>query len=172
MPETAGLADWINAYNAAVVYGIVRHAPVDSVMSIEGFFKKATYKIAGEDRTLDEVEHRVIRHRFKDARIHVALNCGARSCPPLYGRAFRAKDIDATLGTLVESWLADPRHVRVDGQVLYVSEIFFWFREDFEREAASIASWIDVHRTRGKGEVAKTNKVKKLNYDWRLNAKR
>ncbi len=172
MPESAPLADWINAYNAAVVSGVVEHYPVQSVMDVDGFFKKQKFVIAGKSRTLDDVEHRVIRPRFKDARVHVALNCAALSCPPLHGRAFRTKALNATLNALVSKWLGSSDHVRREGKTLRVSEIFFWFEEDFKREAGSVPKWIVKHAAAKKSDVEATSRLAKIPYDWRLNDKR
>lgn len=171
MPESAGLASWINAYNVSVVYGVVQNYPLKSVMDVKGFFKEKTFQIAGKTRTLDEIEHKVIRPRFKDARVHAALNCGAISCPPLHPKPFRSKTLDATLEALTKRWLMSERHVKRVGDTLKASELFFWFKQDFEREAKSVEAWIVQHAPDVKSKVEGANKLERISYDWRLNEK-
>src|SRR6185503_1557470 len=77
MPDQAGLADWINAYNIVVVHSVVARYPIRSVRDVNGFFDHAQHRVGGQQRTLDAIENRVIRERFHDARVHAALNCGA-----------------------------------------------------------------------------------------------
>ena len=79
LPESADLARWLNAYNATVVAAVLERYPLQSVMKVEGFFKSIKHRVAGKDRTLDELEHEVIRKRFKDARIP----CRAELCRAL-----------------------------------------------------------------------------------------
>ena len=168
MPVSEGLASWLNAYNALVVKAVVERYPLDSVREVEGFFDRARHPVAGRQRTLDAIENQIIRRRFRDARIHFALNCAARSCPALHGRAFARSSLDATLDRLVRRALRSPRHVRVvDGQ-LRVSEIFHWFAEDFAREKGSLLAWIAAHggETGGADESANVGRIP---YDWGLN---
>lgn len=172
MPENASLADWINAYNALVIHGVVEHMPVKSVKAIDGFFKEKKTRVAGKPRSLDEIENEIIRPRFQDARVHAALNCAAASCPALYNRAYRDRDLDALLTERARQWVSHQAHVVVEGEVLRVSEIFFWFRKDFEREAGSIKNWIAQRVDRGAEAVRRTTRLERLAYDWRLNAAR
>lgn len=170
MPESEPLSSWLNAYNALVVSAIVERYPLASVRDVPGFFDRARHRVAGRMRTLDDLEHRVIRARFPDARVHAALNCGARSCPPLHGRAFREASLDRTLDRLAQRWVASDRHVRVRGGRLEVSQLFEWFAADFRRDAGSVRGWIGHHdatgRLRGVPEDAAMVYVP---YDWRLN---
>lgn len=169
MPEDAPLAAWLNAYNALVVREVVRHHPIESVQSVPGFFDRRRHRVAGRMRTLDDVEHRVIRVRFPDARVHAALHCGARSCPDLYPRAFREETLDATLDRLARRMVADDRHVRVrDGRV-EVSQLFEWFAPDFERDGGSVLGWLRRYDAGGKLRgVDDDADLRHLRYDWRL----
>ena len=168
MPEDAPLADWLNAYNATVVKSIVEHWPLESVRDVEGFFDRARHRIAGRSRTLDDVENRIIRPRFRDARVHMALNCGARSCPPLAGRAFRQDTLDSTLDRLARSVVASSHHVRRERGALLVSEIFVWFHEDFERDAGLVLAWL---RRYGRQDAPDGTSYRPLPYDWHVNAR-
>jgi len=170
MSQKAPLSAWLNAYNATVVSAIVARYPIESVMKVDGFFKKIKHRIAGKQRTLDEVEHGIIRKRFGDARIHVALNCGARSCPALHPRAFRDKGLSATLEKLARAMVADTRHVQKrSANSVAASALLFWFADDFKRDHGSPLGWLIHHGLAG---VSKTAKLSQLDYDWDLNAAR
>ena len=47
--------------------------------------------------TLDDVEHNILRPRFDDPRVHFAINCAAKSCPPLRSEPFRGDILDQQL---------------------------------------------------------------------------
>lgn len=77
------LAFYLNAYNALVIKAVVDRWPqISSVRKIDGFFDRLSYQVGGRQLTLNQLENRVIRPTFKDPRIHFALVCAARSCPP------------------------------------------------------------------------------------------
>lgn len=170
MPESAPLADWLNAYNALVVSSVIERWPVKSVMKVDGFFKKIPHQVAGKARTLDDIEHKVVRARFKDARVHFALNCGARSCPALYGEPFTSADVDETLDELTRTALAQPLHLRRKGKGLQATALLFWFKEDFVRDAGSVIGFLRKHAPRQTMQgLSDDAKISERNYDWALN---
>ena len=61
---------YINAYNIAVIYWVVKHYPLKSPLDDSGFFDKVKHKIAGEDMTLNSLEIKKLLLAYKDARIH------------------------------------------------------------------------------------------------------
>jgi len=173
MPEDAPLASWIDAYNAIVVREIVRRWPIESVRSVSGFFDRARHRVAGAERTLDDLEHRVIRARFRDARIHAALVCGARSCPALQPRAFSAsRDLDAELDRVTREWLESERHLRVERGAVRGSAILTWYRADFERDGGTVIRWLRRHAPGRLSGIPDDTPVAELPYDWAVNAPR
>jgi hypothetical protein len=169
MDEDEPLSAWLNAYNAIVVSEVVEHYPLRSVRDVEGFFDTERHRVAGRRRTLDQLEHRVIRPRFRDARVHFALNCGSVSCPPLHRHAFRERILDATLDRLVRQALSSRRHARVSGRVVHLTELFFWFDEDFERDAGSVVAWLKAHGGERFANVPADAELRRISWDWRLN---
>ena len=171
MPESEPLYAWLDAYNALVVRAIVARPGVRSVRDVPGFFDRAQHRVAGRARTLDQLENQLIRRRFPDARVHAALNCGARSCPALSTRAFTAANVEAELTRLARAMVASDVHVRVRDGALSLSAIFTWYEADFRRDAGSVRGWLARHdagaRLRG---LAATAPVRELPYDWALNA--
>jgi len=146
MPDSEPLSSWINAYNALVVHAVLTRYPLKSVQDAAGgdfrFFREILYTVAGKARSLDDIENGVICPRFQDARIHVALNCGALSCPPLAPHAFEEVTLDSTLDHLAEVMVNDGHHVYMMEGKLVVNEIFKWFEQDFVRDRGSLLKWI------------------------------
>jgi hypothetical protein len=172
------LAFWINAYNVLAIDVVLRHYPLASIRDagslLRPVWKRAAGRVGGKARSLDEIEHAILRP-LGDPRIHGAIVCASLSCPPLLREPYRSESLDAQLDANVRRWLADPRKgVRVDPAAdrLELSPIFDWFEEDFaaaggvlafvERFApVSVAEWL---RARG-GDV----ELRSLEYDWHLN---
>lgn len=133
----ARLAYWINAYNLTVLRGVVEApASMRNVMEAapdSGFFRAARWRVDGRTLTLDAMENVHVRPVFRDPRVHVALNCAARSCPPLRGRAYEPAGLGAQLDAQARRWLASGRAARVDeaARRVTLSQLFAWFAEDF-----------------------------------------
>lgn len=171
MPESEPLYAWLDAYNALVVKAVVARPGLRSVRDVPGFFDRVQHRVAGRARTLDQLENEVIRRRFPDARVHAALNCGARSCPALSPRAFTAANVDGELTRLARAMVASDAHVRVRDGALSVSAIFTWYAGDFRRDAGSVRAWIARYDATGRLRALPANApVRELGYDWALNA--
>ena len=81
--EAEKIAFLINAYNAFTLQSIIDQDSIkDSIRDIPGVWNKRTFALAGEQKTLDNIEHDILRKDFNEPRLHVALVCAAISCPP------------------------------------------------------------------------------------------
>jgi len=184
------LAFWINAYNAHVLQTVATAFPVASIRDIPGVFNQRTFQVAGQTLTLDRLENEIIRPRFQEPRIHLALNCAARSCPPLQAEPFRADRLEAQLEAAASHFLRNPDHVRIDvvKKVVSVPKIFEWFADDFmarfadaparpgrDRRTSAVLNFLsryvedDAHRT---FLSSGSPDLRFLEYDWSLNARR
>ena len=175
MPESEPLSSWINAYNVLVIHAVLERYPLKSVKDAEGgdfrFFREIRYTVAGKERSLDDIENGVIRPRFEDARIHVALNCGALSCPPLAPKAFEAATLDADLDRLATVTVNDGHHVYLKDGKLVVNEIFKWFEPDFTRDEGSLLKWIQAYSENPAIDGLSSEVVVEVYpYDWALSA--
>lgn len=138
----AKLSYWLNAYNLTVLRGVLDLPPgtqnVLTSLPGNGFFRTRAWRLDGRTRTLDAVENQEVRPVFRDPRVHMALNCAARSCPPLRAEAYEARRVSAQLDEQVRGYLASPRAVELDAASgrLTVSQIFEWFASDFAEGAA------------------------------------
>lgn len=170
------LAFWINAYNILAIDLVRRNHPVDGIRSLGGLlspvWKREVGRIGGRMRTLEEIEHRILRP-MGEPRIHAAIVCASLSCPPLRREPYRADDLDAQLADNVRRWLADPRKgMRIDrpAKTLWLSPIFEWFEEDFtEGVAAFVARHADAADAAWIRAQGPALRIRSLDYDWSLN---
>jgi hypothetical protein len=127
-------------------------------------------RIAGEVISLDHVEHEILRPRYGDPRVHFAINCAAKSCPPLRPEPFSGAILDQQLDDSTRSFINDPESYRLEDNELYVSRIFKWFSEDFNDD---IYGFFLKYATGDLADEleAKAGRivVKYLHYDWSLN---
>ncbi len=131
------MAYWINLYNALTVDVMLDAYPVKSILKVGGSFfspgpwKKKYLKIAGQEVSLNDIEHGILRPIWKDSRIHYAVNCASYSCPNLSTTAFTAENTEEQLTQAAKDYINNPRGVTVDGEDLLLSKIFDWYSVDF-----------------------------------------
>lgn len=185
--ERDRLALWLNAYNAYTLQLIVERHPAKSITEIGtggivlGSLIKTTAwdipfaAVGGKTYTLNQIEHEVIRAKFKDLRAHFALNCASDSCPPLRTEAYDGKKLDQQLDEQGRLFLRDSARNRFDlrTRTAYLSSIFKWYQGDFgggDRGALATAARYasaDVRQSIEKDPGAW--KIDYLAYDWSLN---
>ena len=171
------LAFWINAYNALVIKGVIDHYPTKSVRKCEAvwwlFLTRLKFNVAGEMYTLNQIEHDIIRTEFVDARVHFALVCASKSCPPLAESVFLPETIEDQLDDVTLKFIADPEKVRLDrnGNIVYLSKIFKWYETDFTEGYDGIADFLADFLPPEDAEFVLREDVtlQYLDYDWSLN---
>ena len=120
--KSAYQAFWINAYNLAVIKGVIDNYPLNSPLDVDGFFDRTTYKLGGKMLTLNDIENKMLRAKFNDARVHFVLVCGAKGCPPLTSTAYTPASVETKLQEQTIKALNDPQFIRVsEGNVSPVS---------------------------------------------------
>jgi hypothetical protein len=153
--DDATLAFWLNVYNASVQDHLARTPRLfdADVLGRRPIFTRDLVTIAGERLSVDDVEHGILRrsqqawglgylprlrpsafertHRVDaiDPRIHFALNCGARSCPPVL--AYDPARVDDQLDAATRSYLETEVEYDPDTGVAHVPKLFSWYRGDF-----------------------------------------
>lgn len=182
------MAFLINAYNAFTVELILtRYPDLKSIKDLGSFvqspWKKEFFMLLGQERSLDEVEHGMIRAPgvFDDPRIHVAVVCASIGCPMLRNEAFVAERLDAQLDDALRRFLSDRSRNRFDATTgtLSVSKIFDWYRKDFEQGHQGITSLQALFGRHAEALAATAQaqadiragryKLAFLDYDWALN---
>jgi hypothetical protein len=182
-------AFWINLYNALVIDAVISFGVRASIREVPGFFHRAAYRVGPYRLALDEIEHGLLRANrppfprlplplppgdpraalgpgVLDPRVHFALNCGTRSCPPV---AFYAPErLDAQLDAAAAAFI-NGEGVRLEGDEAVLSPLFDFYAEDFGGRTGAI-SWVlrylsapDLRRPLLAG------RVRSGRYDWSLN---
>jgi hypothetical protein len=152
----------------------IRDISTDPIIRLN-VFKKERVPFGGKLLSLDEVEHEKIRKGFGDARIHFAINCAARSCPPIRTEAFTGDKLDAQLDEQARRFLNGPFGVRLErdgGEVtITTTKIMDWFGEDFDAAGGKVA-FIARYATPDKNRIiaaAEEVEIEYDDYDWALN---
>ncbi len=171
-------AYWINLYNALTVDVVLEHYPVDSIRDISispGFFSvgpwgKKLIRVDGEELSLDDIEHRILRPIWKDPRIHYAVNCAALGCPKLMGAAFTASNTEELLERGAKEYINSEYGAYVDSDArLFASSLYDWYQQDFGGDEAGV---IDHLRLYADPELAMKlegiTEVYDFDYDWTL----
>jgi Protein of unknown function, DUF547 len=168
-------AFYVNAYNAWTIKLILSAYPgIKSIKELGGFlstpWKKKMVRIEGQIQTLDDIEHEILRKRFKDPRIHFAVNCASKGCPPLRSEPYQGNRLDQQLDEMTIAFLNDPARNFLKGDTLFVSSLFKWYAEDFN--SAIVGFFLKYARGDLKNRVEANRdriNVKYLDYDWSLN---
>jgi len=152
-------AFWINAYNAFTLQTVLVNyplEPLESLRDVDGAGSCSVWKrkslhlghlIADHGQaeiSLDELRDKLLREKFKDARVHAALNNSCLGAPALRASAFTSAALDRELESAARAWLADPLRTKFDkaARSVEASAVFGEFREDFARESGSVEAWI------------------------------
>jgi hypothetical protein len=170
-------AFYANAYNAWTIKLVLKHYPgLKSIKDI-GSFLSSPWKIPLVRLkiglfTLDQIEHELLRPRFKDPRVHVAVNCASKSCPPLRSEPYDGQRLQAQLDDAARSFVNSPNGALVKDGAVYLSKIFDWYAQDFGGRAGVLAfvrKYADDELLRGVESLGADPHVRFLNYDWTLN---
>jgi hypothetical protein len=180
------LAFLINAYNAFTVKLVLTRYPElasikDLGTLLSSPWKKEFFTLLGAARSLDAVEHGLIRSpgAFDEPRIHFAVNCASVGCPMLRAEAYTGERLNLQLEDAARRFLSDRSRNRFDSAsgALQVSKIFDWYGGDFEKSGArSVAGFLsryaellaDADAARALVRDGRAP-VRFLDYDWKLN---
>ena len=160
-------AFWINAYNLSVIKGIVDNYPTNSPLDNKGFFDKTTYSLAGKNITLNDIEHKLLRAQFNDARFHFVLVCGAVGCPPLINEAYLPNTLNIQLEKQTKIAL-NGSFLRVNAKKKRVqaSQIMEWYKADFTMNGETEIDFINKYRIE---KLDSKFKLSYFPYDWKVN---
>mmetsp|Transcript_15415 Transcript_15415/g.24414 ORF Transcript_15415/g.24414 Transcript_15415/m.24414 type:complete len:327 (+) Transcript_15415:78-1058(+) len=174
----------INAYNALAVNTMLKSMregkEVKSILDLNTkeakVWDQPAGKLCGSETTLSEVEHKYLRAKWFEPRLHACIVCASVSCPDLRGEAFRGDfSLDTQMTDQMRLWLANPKkgfqikEEKGGSLSIRVSSIFNWFSGDFK---PSVVGFMKNYLA--EEVVHKLKKVKKpkeyMNYDWSINA--
>lgn len=178
------IAFWINAYNALAIKVVLNHYPPKkslswkavaypepSIQQIPNVWGRPLIKIFGEDFSLNRIEHEILRKKFEEPRIHFALVCAARGCPPLRKEAYVAERLNAQLDDQARQFFSEPGKAKYEAEenTLYLSSILRWFQKDFEMTGGPIGFAKRLMAKESAQKLSGETKIKWLDYDWSLN---
>lgn len=161
------MAFWINTYNFLTIALIVKEKEETSIRNLGTLFqnpwKRFSWQIGSKTYTLDQIEHAILRP-MGDARIHFAINCASISCPDLLNAPYKADILNQQLDTQTRLALQQAdKTMHIDGTTLHLNKIFDWFEQDFNQ--GDVRTWLQAYAP----DVAQTNKIKYMPYQWALN---
>lgn len=178
------LAFWVNIYNGFIQ--VVLKAEPALYDDRGSFFKKEQLHIAGEMISFAKIEHGIIRksqweyglgmirkwfpNKFerklrvnkRDYRIHFALNCGAKDCPPVAIYEWERLEEQFKKGTA--SYLQKSTTYSEEKKEVAVTSLFSWFRGDFGCKSGVKKILQQQNLIPSSGGIAITY----TNYDWTL----
>ena len=177
--RTEQYAYWVNLYNAATVRLIVENYPVDSILDLDlspGLFNFGPWdaqllRVEGEDLTLNDVEHRILRPIWQDPRTHYAVNCASIGCPDLMSVAFTRANTETLLEQNARAYVNHPRGVAIFGRDrLVISKIYDWFEQDFGRRDRDVIAHLRSYAAPElERRLAQFDIIDDYRYDWSLN---
>lgn len=167
------LALLINAYNAFTLRLILDKYPLDSIKDIPSKrrWDDDRWTLAGRKLSLSQIENDYLRVKFKDPRVHFAINCASMGCPPLRAEAYTGARIEEQLQAQARYVHSHDRWFRYDAgrRTVYATAIYNWYESDFEQVADSVAAFAARFTDKLDEKSAKHVKVKYMDYDWSLN---
>ena len=158
------MAYWINVYNAFTIKLILDQYPVASIMDIHHGkpWDVEWIKLGSQSHSLNQIEHQILRPQFQDPRIHFAVNCAAKSCPPLANEAFTEANLHNLLEVQTKMFINDKNLNDIQPDKIIVSKIFDWYKEDFKDLIAFLNTYSDT-------SISPDAAISYLAYDWALN---
>lgn len=171
---------YINLYNGTVLELVLFQNPIESIRSLSKklspgeIFSRKVMAFDGKGTSLNDLEKR-LRTEFDDPRIHFALNCASRSCPPLRSEAYVPARLDAQLDDATRAFLASPGAVVVKTAggktTISVSKLFDWYADDF-KASGGVLAFVAKYGPPEAAEAAASGKARLefQEYDWGLSA--
>jgi len=169
------MAYWINAYNAYTIKLIIKYYPIKSIKdigsSIQIPFVNTPWDIkfitiGKEKMDLNNIEHGILRKKFDDPRIHMALVCASKSCPILLNEAYDPKKLDDQFAKQTKAFLADPFRNKISANKAQLSMLFKWYGMDFNKNGGSVRDFINKYSD---VKIKPDAKISYVDYDWGLN---
>ncbi|MBW7991276.1 MAG: DUF547 domain-containing protein [Planctomycetes bacterium] len=196
--DNAKIAFWLNAYNAMTLKAIIDNYPIkssffksriypkNSIRQIAGVWDKINFKVMGQNLTLGHIEHKILRVKFDEPGVHMAMVCAAMGCPSLRNEPYTGDKLQEQLDDQAHRFLANHAKFKISraDDRIYLSPIFKWFAVDFiekygpkksigrhNKEESAVLNFIASYLDKVQKDyvLAGKFKIKYLKYDWSLN---
>ena len=158
------LAYWINAYNAFTLVKIIDNYPLKSITDLDNgkTWDVKWIKIGSNTYSLNNIENDIIRPRFNEPRIHFAVNCAAKSCPPLHNEAYTPGNLNRLLDINTKKFVNNSGFNSIENNSVVVSKIFDWYKEDFGNLIEFLNKYSNI-------KITDDATIKYKEYNWALN---
>jgi len=158
-------AYWINAYNAFTIKLILDNYPLGSITDLHNGkpWDVKWIELSDKAYSLNDIEHVILRPTYKDARIHFAVNCAAKSCPKVWNKAWTEENIEAALDKLTKEFIANTAANQISKDKVSISKIFDWYKEDF----GDLVQFLNKYSST---QIAPDATVSFNDYNWKLNS--
>ncbi len=178
------LAFWLNIYNGYIQVVLTENP--DLYKDRSSFFKKEQIPIAGSLISFEKIEHGILRKsqwplglgyirkwfpgkierklrvEKRDFRVHFALNCGAKDCPPV--TVYTVDRLNEQLKSGTKYFLTKMSSYTKETNTVRVTSLFSWFRGDFGGKSGAKK----ILKENGIIPTTKGVDVEYTNYDWTL----
>lgn len=158
------IAFFVNVYNALCLHAHVVHGHPNSVYRRYVFFRLLSYRVAGLDMTMDDIEHGILRGNKKppmlkfiqqlrphdpkcqhvltkrDGRIHFVISAGTKSDPPI--RILDGENVLEELDDAAEEFLSCSVKVDIEKRSVTLPRIFYWYLDDFPQPEKKLLLWV------------------------------
>lgn len=191
----------INTYNMMIIHAFIRVGPPQTNYQRSQFYDRVKYNIGGHDFSFNDIENGVLRanrvapyhlslpfsrddprracaNPNPEPRIHFALNCGAKSCPPV--KSFTAEAVQEELRIVALSFMEQEQNCKIDlrEKTLWLSKILSWYKVDFGNSNRDVAEKV-VEWLRGEKKQqlelllaeGKPINIRHFDYDWSNDSK-
>ena len=179
-------ADWLNTFNALVLFQILERGTPDSVRDVPGwfgrpgakFFRGTQFRVGPDNMSLSEIQDERIRMSELDFRSHAAMTHGTASSPPMQRELYNKHTLPRQLRAQFGRWVDDSaRGIRFeDGRAVF-SPIFKTYARDFEFMSAGTDLCTLAARYASGKRVARLEALAEngcphdfFEYDWALNS--
>jgi hypothetical protein len=169
-------AFWLNAYNFFTLEGVLKKLEKNpnwkgntNLLEKARFFYLQRFQVEKQKLSLATIENKILRKKFKDPRIHFAINCASASCPVIPGRIFTADYLDTLLDSLTKNFITNEKHVnyKKEEKAVYLNPIFKWYKKDFDA-ADGVINFINKYVEEDKA-IPNDTEIKYFVYDWTIN---
>ncbi len=166
------LAFWLNAYNFLTIKKVVDNPNIKKLSELNSLFtsvwKQPAGIVAGKEYSLDTIEHKIIRKKFKEPMVHFALVCAAISCPNIRSEVYTGDKLENQLSEQLRQFIGNrSKGVKIDiaNKTVHLSKIFKWFSGDFDNKPLL---WLYQRKIITKS-ILDEYSLGYLDYDWNIN---
>jgi hypothetical protein len=172
------LAFWANLYNALAVKIVLDHYPVATIRELNlspgitewGPLGAKLASVEGEQVSLDDILHRILRPIWREPRVHYLINPAAIGAPNLLRRAVTAANLNELMTQGGRDYVNHPRAVTVRGGEAQVSSIYAWYESDFGGGEKGVIAHLRRFAAPELGALlARSRGISGDQYDWTLN---